>query len=382
MKLFKTRHGIYMPLFLLLTAVAVLLRTVALFLGYDRLTGYYLNPALGQSADILAVVSVLLFLTYAILHRKDTGCPIDAQSPAAYIPAGIAAAALPFLSRLMFTVAKEASRSESTVRISAFLTAILAPPATVFFLLTVLLEKKQSRLRAEFGMLSALCFAAYAAYLYFNRTLPINAPSKLTEQCTFLAVSLFLLYETRISLGRECRPLYVSFALVAAHLTAYASLPSLLVYFVRGDVVADSIVGLIITFALFLFLLTRLFLTGKQDAVLGTPLTEILIADAERRAAFLAEKSPLPYNEMQDEKSTAEAQETEEIEGQLTLPSDFFADISELARVESEASEEIDASEISTEETTTFLEGDEEYAPAPAEDEGENETEETKGSDA
>lgn len=360
MKLLKTRHGIYMPAFLLLTALAVLLRTVALLLGYDPVTGYYLDRTLGQIADISAAVGVLLLMTYAIPHRKDKGAPIDTLSPAAYIPAGIAAAALPFLARHLITVTEQKNVA-LTVKVSALLAAVLALPAAVFFLLTVLLDKKESRLRAELGMLSALCLAAYAAYLYFNTDLPINAPSKLTEQCTYLAAAIFLLYETRISLGREYRPLYVSFAFVTAHLTAYTSLPALLLYFLRGTAPTESLPALVLTFALFLLLLARLILTGKRDEAASTPLTEVLIADAMRTEAALRDKPPLPFDQAKAEEDAPQESTEQSVP---TLPADFFA--------------EVDPPEADEAESTAWGQGKEETEEAPSA----QDSEEEKGEDA
>ncbi|HBJ18640.1 MAG TPA: hypothetical protein DDY70_02685, partial [Clostridiales bacterium] len=320
MKLKNDRHGIYTPAFYLLTLCAVILRTVALFIGYDTVTGYY-TTALGKCADIFATVSVLFFLSYALVHRKDAGHEISLFSPMAYVPSGIVAVALPFLSKQLFQAAAGAQETARTLpmRATAILCAVLALPAMLFFLLCILSPRTLSRVRGECGILTALAFAAYAAYLYFNTSLPINAPGKLTEQCAYLLIALFFLYETRIALGRECRPLYAAFGFAAAYLAAYTALPALILYFAKDLIVSDSLPATVLTFGLFLFLLFRVLLAGRKDEAEHTPLTDSLFALAAAREESVREAGPLPYDILEAEKNDPDH-----------LPADIFADLAEV----------------------------------------------------
>lgn len=317
MKLIIDRHGIYTPVFFLLTSCTVILRTVSLFVGYDTVTGYY-TTALGKVADIFAAVSVLFFLTYALVFRKDTGHEISLLSSAAYVPAGIAAVALPFLAKQLLTTASTVQDTARTLpmRVSAILCALLFLPAVLFFLFCVLSPRALSRVRGECGILTALSFAVYAAYLYFSTSLPINAPGKLTEQCAYLAIAVFFLYETRIALGRECRPLYTAFGFTAAFLAAYVSLPALLLYFFGNLTVASSLQATVLTFALFLFILCRVLLAGRRDGATHTPLTDTLFALASARENELSHAAPLPYDVLEAEKNDPDH-----------LPADIFADL-------------------------------------------------------
>ena len=317
MKLIRDRHGIYTPAFYLLTLCAVILRTVALFIGYDKVTGYY-TTALGKAADTFAAVSVLFFLSYALVFRRDAGREISLFSPAAYVPAGIAAVALPFFSKQLFAAAASAENIARTLpmRVTAILCACLSLPAVLFFLLCVMVPRVRSRVRGECGILTALAFAAYAAYLYFSTSLPINAPGKLAEQCAYLAISVFFLYETRIALGRECRPLYSAFGFIAAYLAAYVSLPALILYFFGDLTVENSLQATVLTFALFLFILCRVLLAGRRDDATHTPLTDSLLALAAAREEELAHAAPLPYDILEAEKNDPDH-----------LPADIFADL-------------------------------------------------------
>lgn len=317
MKLIRDRHGIYTPAFYLLTLCAVILRTVALFIGYDKVTGYY-TTALGKVADTFTAASVLFFLTYAFVFRRDAGREISLFSPAAYVPAGIAAVALPFFSKQLFVAAASAENIARTLpmRVTAILCACLSLPAVLFFLLCVMAPRVRSRVRGECGILTALAFAAYAAYLYFSTSLPINAPGKLAEQCAYLAIAIFFLYETRIALGRECRPLYSAFGFIAAYLAAYVSLPALILYFFGDLTVENSLQATVLTFALFLFILCRVLLAGRRDDATHTPLTDSLLALAAAREEELSHAAPLPYDILEAEKNDPDH-----------LPADIFADL-------------------------------------------------------
>ena len=317
MKFTKDRHGVYSLAFFLLTLCAVILRTVALFIGYDTVTGYYTTP-LGKCADAVAAVSVLFFLSYAVVFRKDKGHEISFFSPASYVPAGIVAASLPFLAKRLFSAAAGAQNVARTLpmRATATIGALLTLPALLFFLLCILTPRTRSVLRGECGILTALAFAVYAAFLYFNTSLPINSPGKLTEQCAYLLISVFFLYETRIALGRECRALYRAFGFAAAHLAAYSSLPSLILYFFRDLIASDSLPAVVLTFGLFLFITLRVRMAGHRDEATHTPLTDTLFALAAAREDEVFADGPLPYDILEAEKNDPKH-----------LPSDIFADL-------------------------------------------------------
>jgi hypothetical protein len=78
----------------------------------------------------------------------------------------------------------------------------------------------------------------------------------------------FFVFEARISLGREMWRLYTAFGLVAASLTAYASIPAIVTYYINGEIInASSVKSLasleeyVLLLALFIFIVSRLCLT-------------------------------------------------------------------------------------------------------------------------
>ena len=75
----------------------------------------------------------------------------------------------------------------------------------------------------------------------------------------YLSAALFFLYESRVSLGRaKWRP-YVSFGLIAALLTAYSAIPSLIVYAVNGYLVSNSIVESVLSLTLSFFIFSQVY---------------------------------------------------------------------------------------------------------------------------
>lgn len=368
MKFTKDRHGAYSLAFFLLTLCAVVLRTVALFIGYDTVTGYYTTP-LGKCADAVAALSVLFFLSYAVVFRKDKGHEISFFSPASYVPAGIAAASLPFFAKQLFSAAAGVQNVARTlpVRVTATIGALLTLPALLFFLLCILTPRTRSVLRGECGILTALAFAVYAAFLYFNTSLPINSPGKLTEQCAYLLISVFFLYETRIALGRECRALYRAFGFAAAHLAAYSSLPSLILYFFRDLIASDSLPAVVLTFGLFLFISLRVRMAGHRDEMTHTPLTDTLFALAAAREDEVLADGPLPYDVLEAEKNDPKH-----------LPSDIFADLA--SEEEREDGEEEPSDSAAADESMTTDRAAADGDPTPDESEP-TETEEETATD-
>lgn len=368
MKFTKDRHGVYPLAFFLLTLCAVVLRTVALLIGYDTVTGYYTTP-LGKCADVVAAVSVLFFLSYAVVFRKDKGHEISFFSPASYVPAGIVAASLPFFAKRLFSAAAGVQNVARTLpmRVTATIGALLTLPALLFFLLCILTPRARSVLRGECGILTALAFAVYAAFLYFNTSLPINSPGKLTEQCAYLLISVFFLYETRIALGRECRALYRAFGFAAAHLAAYSSLPSLILYFFRDLIASDSLPAVVLTFGLFLFISLRVRMAGHRDEATHTPLTDTLFALAAAREDEVFADGPLPYDILEAEKNDPKH-----------LPSDIFADLT--SEEEWEDGEEEPSDSAAADESMTTDRASADTDPTPDESEP-TETEEETATD-
>ncbi|MBR0449266.1 MAG: hypothetical protein IIX30_00435, partial [Clostridia bacterium] len=114
-----------------------------------------------------------------------------------------------------------------------------------------------------------------------------NAPAKITDEMAYLFAAVFFLYETRISLGRGKWRAYVTFGLIAAQLAAYSSIPALIVYFAKGEMISNSIFESVLTFTLFLFITSRLgmvsTLTPDKPCDVAAAIDAKILAEEEKK---------------------------------------------------------------------------------------------------
>ena len=95
--------------------------------------------------------------------------------------------------------------------------------------------------------------------------LPINSPNKICDELAIVFVALFLLYDVRITLKREIWHAYRGFGYIAALLAAYSAIPSIAVYFIKGEIISNSIYESFLLLAFFIFIMARLILLDELD---------------------------------------------------------------------------------------------------------------------
>lgn len=320
-------YRLYTVLITIITAAAVVLRTVACFKHLDASTGYFTDKPIIDVAGWLAFAAALIAASYIFVERGGRKLIFDYASPLNYVFAGTLGAALAFISYRCFTIFKTskdfindhkniyyysgAVASERIVMIIALAAAILAAAAVMHFVLAALVQRRRDTRRADFGLVTVIFLALYAAYLYFSRSLPINSPCKITDEMAYLAAAIFFLYETRISIGREKWRRYCAFGMIAMTMTAYSAIPALLVYIFKGkQTISDSIYETMLTLALFLFIAARLALTARLTEEREHRTVAIIREAAQRRADELAPAAEEPNGEETNE-AAHEAQEAE-----------------------------------------------------------------------
>lgn len=289
MKLRTTLKRVYLPTLLGTILLSVAFRTAAIFVNFNPETGFYNGKILINIASWLVIAGSVFMFTYAFSGSKKQKLIADFSTPATYVPTGALSVAMIFFA---IATAIKSSKNDFSIRrfmltpgvtpadlmqylsenMSSLVLSIMAPMAclaVVYFILTACVLKRSSEARAFFGTANVLFLAFYTSYLYFDATssLARNAPNKIVDQMAFLFAALFFLYEIRISLGREKWNLYIAFGFIASALTAYSSIPSLLYYFIDGGVVSNSTQENVLTFALFVFITSRLTLAAflKED---------------------------------------------------------------------------------------------------------------------
>lgn len=312
MKLRTTLKRVYLPALLGTILLSVAFRTAALFTNFNTEIGFYDGKILINIASWLVIAGSVFMFTYAFTGSKRHKLIADFSTPATYVPTGALSVAMIFFaiataiksSKSSFSIRSlmltpGLTRAEITQEISknmaSLVLSLMAPMAclaVLYFILTACVLKRSSQLRAFFGTANVLFLAFYTSYLYFDSTssLARNAPNKIVDQMAFLFAALFFLYEIRISLGREKWNLYMAFGFIASALTAYSSIPSLLYHFISGEIVSNSAQENVLTFAIFVFITSRLTLAAFLKEEKESESVIVMKQFANARGTYIKEK--------------------------------------------------------------------------------------------
>ncbi len=264
----KKLIDLYLLTLFLLGVAALALRTVACFTDWNSLTMHFDGDVVITIANLLVVAAIVLFATYPLLASKRGKMIASSDTPHSYIPAGILAVAL-----LFTAFARLAERSDASLdgnpllRTLALIIFILGIMSAAFFFLTVFIEKNENTWKAVFGMALVLFCAVSAAYLYFDKSVhPTNSPVKVLDMMAYLFSAIFFLYETRIALGRAMWRLYVAFGLIAALLTAYSAVPTLIYYAFSGVCISSSLYECALLLTMSVFITARVVVTRRLNS--------------------------------------------------------------------------------------------------------------------
>lgn len=255
MRKFRTIDVFTIPLFFVAPAAAIL-RTIALLTSFDTVTMHFENKTAIVISSIIMVISIAAFLSYFIFGEKECDLIARNDNAASYIPAGIVSTALLFMGANIFYLNSLIGTTYySTTRIIGLVAGLLAILSVVSFFLSIFIEKRNNMFKAAFSLSIVAFLAVYAMLLYFNKDIhPTNSPNRLVDQLAYLLSAIFFLFEARIPLGREKWRGYVAFGLSAALMCAHSSIPALIMYFVRGYVISESLIESILTLTLMIFI--------------------------------------------------------------------------------------------------------------------------------
>ena len=362
---------------------AVTLRTVLCLIGLDYESGYFTNRSLANAAGITLLTFCLILFSY-IFFAAPEKMKASFSTPHTYIPSGIVGTSILFLAcELLFAtpivklLADTSNNSKNSkiyvlLLISSFVLSIIS---AIHFFLNAHSTQIKSTARGAASLATVLFFASYAALLYFNKTSPINAPIKIVDQMAFLFCALFFLYETRISLGTDKWRPYVAFGLVAALLSANSSIPALVVYFAKGEIISLTLSENVLMLSVSIFCFTRLLLAKSLPADKENKNVTALRMAARERAGEICE---LYLNEipMEDEYqiSIKDLLDSSDCEEETNSPKSV-----ENTEDTSEAEEEIltygieDGLEISITDEVDFTETEEDKPQKIQESEAEDE---------
>ncbi len=242
---------------------ATVLRTTACIKDLEDNLIYFESNALIISANVIVVAGAVLAIALSIAMHKES-LRASFSTPATYIPTGITAAALALLTLVLIaTYGALSAKAGADPRVEvaanlALAASLLAPLSIAHLFLTAFLTERHTGVRAWFSLATVAFLAVYAAFLYFNTSTPLNSHNKIIEEMAYLFAAIFFLYESRISLGREMWRPYIAFGMLAMLLTAYASLPAIITYLVRGELLSSTFESAVFLLSLAIFISARL----------------------------------------------------------------------------------------------------------------------------
>ena len=265
--------------------IATVMRTVACFTDLNYATGYFITGILSTVSAYIAAAVSLLTVSYLFISKSTV--PLTRPTGAlSFIPAGMASAAQIFLSAELFSsFISEADKTGVTLGVACILAlAILSVFSALAFFFAILYEKRENTTKAAYLIASVVFFAAYAAYLYFDYSTPLNSPAKISDQMAYLAAAVFFLYEVRISLGRSIWRAHAAFGIISAAICFYASLPALILFFVKGILITKSLASSVLLFTLGICSLTKVILYSLSEGEEESPTAATVRALADSRA--------------------------------------------------------------------------------------------------
>ncbi len=230
----KLRSGSF-----LCAALAACAEILSVLAFYDKAANYFdHNALLPTVAVVLALLGSAAGIAAAILTPPDTlGAGIFSEnlSPA---PSTIG-----FLTAAVFTV----FYCTKTVRpFIGLLAALLLICGLAYGIVSSLPKLRQYKnLSVLLGMLAVLGTILLNAYYYFDVSLEMNAPFKLTTQMGLLCATLYLTGEIRFLLGTQKPRLFLAIGTTLISVGSLCSISLLIAFLLgktdRGDYVAGSL---------------------------------------------------------------------------------------------------------------------------------------------
>ena len=320
----KTRLDIiHLITMLLFIAITVSLRTFACYEDLNLSTGYFSDKLMINIANCVAAAGCIVSLLYAVLSKDQARYRINMSSPLIYVPAGIVSVALIFFAAsAIYTLVKLPGSFFSTETFSGtdnillVLSAIFALVSLAYFMIENIFAKQKSQERGAAGLTVVIFWALLAAYTYFSKNMPLNSYAKITDQLAYISAAVFFLYECKIALDRDNLKSYVALGGVCAILSAYSSIPAIIIYLTKGETISASISENILALGMFLLVTARLILLimspedKKSDTVEAVKLMSSA-RRAEMEAAAVARAHALEL--MKEESEPAEEEIVENV---------------------------------------------------------------------
>ncbi len=241
---------------------SIVLRTFALLTSFNTVTMHFDDKIAITVGGAIIMLAIIGFISYLFPGVKELDLIAKNDNAASYIPAGVVSIALLFIG--VKNLELGIGTSQDPLRALWIASGILAFLSIGSFFVSIFIQKNENTLKAAFSLSIVFFLVIYAMALFFNReTHPTNSPNKIVDQMAFVSASIFFIFESRIPLGRaKWRP-YVVFGLIAALLTAYSAVPSIIVYVANEYLVSSNIIESMLSLALSFFIFSKIYQTKR-----------------------------------------------------------------------------------------------------------------------
>lgn len=277
--------------------------------------------------NYLLFLSVLIFFVCGLYLRgkislatSERGIPFYFGN--ALLGASLAAYAL-FSFPLFFETDKLESVSSPASGSFSLLCTLFAVIGVFFCIHNCLFPNAERNRRVVFGLSLPLFAVFNVLALYFDTTIPLNAPNKLFDQFTYVFVALYLLYELRILIAAPRYAAQCALGFITMVFTAANGFPSFIYMCRHRTPLSDNASHDVLMIALFLYVsirMVRLLFTesARNDCVLT------LLTEAEHPAADLtlrADSIELEENEEENSQLTFDTVNTLDL---ASIPAEAF----------------------------------------------------------
>ncbi len=245
---------------LILTLVAIILRTVCLYFSFDSYIGYYKEGFLPSVLGAFCFLSALFFLGALFVVKSDVYTSDGRESNKAIrITSVIAAVAFCYVSIMGISSDAVISRlaiSESIEQILSALFVTATAASSVYFIMNVA-QLKNKTVHAVFGFGVAIFSVITVVVTYFDLYELLNGPNKITMHMALITCALFMLAEIRAYAGEIKKGYYVFSLTAATFFTGVSGVPSF-IFYVTGGNATDYTLYHVLTVGLFLYFVARL----------------------------------------------------------------------------------------------------------------------------
>lgn len=236
---------------LILSLIAIVLRTVCLFASYDAYIGYYKEGFFPSVLKAFLFISALYFVSAYFTVKDNVCCSNGRENNVALGIAGLVAA---MAFSYSFGSAMADLHTDSVWYIMVF--AVISILSAAYFMLK-LFNPKSNTTHALMGFAVIIYCLFVVIVTYFDIFELLNGPNKIMTHLALLSVALFMLAEIRAYADKIKKGYYVATLCTATFFSGACSVPALIFHF-ASEFKNSYYVFHIVIAGVFVYMLVRL----------------------------------------------------------------------------------------------------------------------------